>query len=290
MGGRFQMVFAAFVLAMWIITGIWVNRGIWSLTNSLMLTAAAILCLLVFVVFEWVFSYSYALTAIVLPLVILAREGLSTGALLLASISVVYGVRLFVYRIQRSRRARSTATEKGIASTNDGMPLAPKIILFVCCTWLMAFLSMTTYLLASRHITNVGVCVGAAIMAIGLLLEGAADWQKQRAKAVDSGRWVDTGLYARTRNPHYAGEILVQLGVVVAALSAGVAGLTWYETTAGLLSPVYIVLLMLWSAGAADRRKLANYGDDPAYQSYLRATASLIPASQANSVGAGPAR
>ena len=279
MGGRFQIVFTVFVLAMWDAAGIWVSKGVWTSTNTLMLVVAALLCLLVFVNFVWVFSYTYALTAILLNLAILVRVGAPLGAMLLGSVLVAYGLRLFAFVYVRNQAPSFTARRQMVRDADKALPLAVKVILFVCCTWLMAFLPMTTYLLAVHEITNPGVVVGALVVATGLIIEGVADAQKQRAKSRDNTHWAQRGLWSRTRHPNYAGEILVQLGVVTAAISASVVsgGFAWYETFAALLSPVYIVLLMLWSAGNGDRRQLATYGETEGYAAYRERTWALVP-------------
>ena len=61
------------------------------------------------------------------------------------------------------------------------------------------------------------VIIGAVILVVGLVVEAIADSQKQKAKHTNGTRWIDTGLYSRTRHPNYLGEILVQLGVIDAA-------------------------------------------------------------------------
>ncbi len=279
MGGRFQMVFAGFVIAMWVTTGIWLSQGIWTLTNTLMVVAAATLCLLVFVNFVWIFSYTYALTATVVTLIIFLRDGAPTGALLLGTVLIVYGARLFWFVYIRNSAASFRIRKQEVADADKALPFPVKIILFVFCTWLMAFLPMTTYLLAVHKLVNPGVVVGVVVVAIGLVIETVADAQKQRAKGQDSTHWVSVGVWSRTRHPNYAGEILVQVGVVLTAVSASVVsgGFAWYETVAALLSPVYIVLLMLWSARNGDVRQLATYGDSPQYAEYRERTGALLP-------------
>lgn len=284
MGGRFQMVFASFVIAIWVTTGIWLSEGIWTLTNTLMVAAAAALCLLVFVNFVWIFSYTYALTAIVVTLIIFQRDGAPTGALLLGTVLIVYGARLFWFVYARNRAASFRIRKREVVDADKALPFPVKIILFVFCTWLMAFLPMTTYLLAVHKLVNPGIVAGVVVVAIGLVIETVSDAQKQRAKGLDHTHWVSGGLWSRIRHPNYAGEILVQGGVVVAAVSASVVsgGFAWYETVAALLSPVYIVLLMLWSARNGDVRQLTTYGESLGYADYRARTGALLP------VGKGP--
>lgn len=117
---------------------------------------------------------------------------------------------------------------------------------------------------------------GIALWGAGFIVEVAADVQKGRFRreAVNSGRFIATGLWARCRHPNYLGEILLWTGVAVAALPT-LDG--WRYVT--LVSPVFVWLLLTRVSGIplleaqADRK----WGADPAYQAYKARTPVLVP-------------
>ena len=70
----------------------------------------------------------------------------------------------------------------------------------------------------------------------------------------------------------------MQSGLVVCAVGASLATGSWGWAFVGLvLSPVYIVLLMLSATTGAELAKQAKYGDDPAYQDYVERSGALLP-------------
>ena len=68
------------------------------------------------------------------------------------------------------------------------------------------------------------------------MLEAVADQQKQSAKALNPTAFVSTGLYARLRHPNYLGEIVFQVGLIVAAVVAGAAD--GWTLAAGVAGPL----------------------------------------------------
>lgn len=117
---------------------------------------------------------------------------------------------------------------------------------------------------------------GVALWALGFAIEVAADEQKRRfrSQSANAKRFITNGLWAWCRHPNYFGEILLWVGIAVAAWPAlqGWALLT-------LASPLFIVLLLTRISGvrmleASGRRR---WGEDPEYQDYLARTPTLIP-------------
>ena len=83
-----------------------------------------------------------------------------------------------------------------------------------------------------------------------------------------------TGLYRYMRHPNYLGEIMLQVGLLVAGLS--VIG-NWVEALAVTIAPGYILVLMLSEAKRADEALETRYRDHPRYQAWRAATGSLLP-------------
>ena len=168
------------------------------------------------------------------------------------------------------------------------------MLLWLQTATLFTFQALTTYALARGEVglTPV-VSVGAALMVVGLVVEAVADRQKQAAKHADAQAWVSTGVFARSRHPNYAAEIVVQTGLVVCAVGAALATGSWGWAFAGLvLSPVYIVLLMLSATTGAELAQAGEVRRRPGVPGLRRAQrcAAAAPGLSPTSLRAGRAR
>jgi steroid 5-alpha reductase family enzyme len=116
--------------------------------------------------------------------------------------------------------------------------------------------------------------VGVGVMAFGLILESAADVQKNAAKRKNPRRFVDTGLYRIVRCPNYLGEMIFWTGVVI----SGIGGLThWGQWVMALIGYVGIIFVMFSGARRLEIRQNKNYGNDPEYQKYVKTVPILLP-------------
>jgi steroid 5-alpha reductase family enzyme len=108
----------------------------------------------------------------------------------------------------------------------------------------------------------------------GLMIEVAADHQKRVFRGSHLGRFIDTGLWSRSRHPNYFGEILLWVGVALCA-SSTLAGPQWVAW----ISPVFVTVLLTRISGIPmlEQRAQERWGDDPAYQAYRDRTPVLIP-------------
>lgn len=117
--------------------------------------------------------------------------------------------------------------------------------------------------------------VGAAMWALGFLIEVVADAQKNafRANPANEGRFITTGLWAWSQHPNYFGEILLWTGIAVAALPV-LQGWSWLA----LISPAFVALLLLRVSGipTLDRLAKKRWGNDAGYQDYVRRTSKLF--------------
>ena len=118
--------------------------------------------------------------------------------------------------------------------------------------------------------------IGAVMWVAGFVIEVVADRQKSRFKAdpVNEGRFINTGLWARSRHPNYFGEILLWAGIAVMAIPY-LSGTQWVV----MLSPRFVYALLTRVSGVPTlvRRGQQLWGDDPAYQAYLSSTPLLMP-------------
>jgi steroid 5-alpha reductase family enzyme len=78
---------------------------------------------------------------------------------------------------------------------------------------------MAPYLLISRYVTLPGwfIAVAIAVYILGIFLHYVSDAQKYFTLKVRKGLITD-GLFARTRNPNYLGEILIYIAYAMLSL------------------------------------------------------------------------
>jgi steroid 5-alpha reductase family enzyme len=133
---------------------------------------------------------------------------------------------------------------------------------------------MALWLLALQPTFSAGIITAGIVMFAGTVLEGLADHQKQRSKEAAPERFVAVGLFARWRHPNYLGEILFQLGLIIVAVTSA---LTADDLVAGLISPLYIVILMISEARRVDDYQITRYGSETTYLDYRARSGSLWP-------------
>jgi steroid 5-alpha reductase family enzyme len=86
--------------------------------------------------------------------------------------------------------------------------------------------------------------------------------------------FVTNGLYRRIRHPNYVGEMIFQVGLMLACVGSAQ---TWLEYAACLLGPGYIVILMYYAGIEADEQQQHRYGADPAYGEYRQRSGAFFP-------------
>jgi steroid 5-alpha reductase family enzyme len=118
--------------------------------------------------------------------------------------------------------------------------------------------------------------IGAVMWVAGFAFEVIADRQKSqfRVDPANEGRFISTGLWARSRHPNYFGEILLWAGMAVMAIPY-LSGTQWVV----MLSPIFVYALLTRVSGIPTlaRRGQELWGQDPAYQAYLENTPRLLP-------------
>ncbi len=119
--------------------------------------------------------------------------------------------------------------------------------------------------------------VGVVIFFVGWAMEGLADLQKFRFKQnpANTHRWTDVGLWKRMRHPNYLGEMMVWVGIYLYAFP----GLSLAQAAIGLISPLFIIVLLRFVSGIPllEKSALEKWGSDPAYQQYRKQTGMLFP-------------
>ena len=119
--------------------------------------------------------------------------------------------------------------------------------------------------------------LGLLVWVAGFAVEVIADQQKKafRADVTNQGKFIQTGLWARSRHPNYFGEITLWLGVAIMAIPV-LASWQWLA----LSSPVVVFLLLNYVSGIPllEKRADEKWGTQEDYQQYKRNTPVLVPA------------
>lgn len=118
---------------------------------------------------------------------------------------------------------------------------------------------------------------GLLIYTSGLIIETVSDRQKFTFlnDPGNQGRWVSTGLWRFSRHPNYLGEIMVWLGIYLYAIQ----GLSFLQGILGVVSPMYISLLLIFVSGIPMLEASAHkkWSQDPEFQAYQKTTGLLVP-------------
>ena len=143
-------------------------------------------------------------------------------------------------------------------------------VVMTSCAALTAILSVEPTAVGAIYV------IGAVMWVAGFVVEVIADQQKSRFRAdpANAGRFINVGLWARSRHPNYFGEILLWAGIAVMAIPY-LSGTQWVV----MLSPLFVYALLTRVSGIPTlvRRSQELWGDDPAYQAYVANTPRLIP-------------
>ena len=228
--------------------------------------------------YVWFISlgYGFSIAAEGLAMLLMYGSSLSAGTIVCCLIFTCYGCRLGGYLAYREFKMTSyNKNMKGEIKDGKTVPMGVKIAIWVTCAVLyVTQIAPVFYRLHNGSGTNVWTWIGAAVMVFGVTLESAADIQKNKAKKVNSRRFVDTGLYRIVRCPNYLGELIFWTGVVL----SGIGGLSGVgQWIMAILGYAGIVFVMFSGARRLEIRQNKNYGADPEYQHYVKTVPIMIP-------------
>lgn len=246
---------------------------------STLLIVAALVTAVGFYNPSWFVSvgYGYCIAALALVATAMGWSHLGIASGVQLAILFVWGVRLSTFLLIRKRQKSYQNRPDAIEAS--GASIGIRIVSWIGVALLYtAMFSPAAYVpLGDPEPTGVGAAVrwiGIAIMATGLAVEATADAQKQAAKRLDPTAFVHTGLFSVVRAPAYLGEICVWVGNLI----AGAVFLTngWRIATA-VLGTVLLVLIMLGATRRLEWTQGRRYGDQPAYQRYIKSVPVLLP-------------
>jgi len=145
--------------------------------------------------------------------------------------------------------------------------------LWVTFTAAAALVAITT---TTRQELGIVALIGGLTWLFGFAFEAIADNQKSRFRAdpANKGKFIQTGLWAKSRHPNYFGEIMLWIGVALIALPV-LQGWQWVA----LISPLFVTLLLTRVSGVPllEKRADEKWGGQADYEAYKEKTPVLIP-------------
>ena len=200
--------------------------------------------------------------------------GVDGRALLLWALVVIWALRLGSFLFGRIRKAgKDDRFDEIKPSFTRFLNVWTIQALWVTFTMAAALVAITT---TARKELDVFALAGFIVWAFGFALEVVADAQKSRfnANPANKGRFIQTGLWSRSRHPNYFGEITLWAGVAIIALPV-LQGWQWVA----LISPVFVTLLLTRVSGVPLLEKKADqkWGGQAEYEKYKKQTPVLIP-------------
>lgn len=224
---------------------------------------------------EHYFDLTGSITYITVTLVAaLSSDGLDARGVVVTVMVLVWAARLGAFLFRRVKR-------DGRDGRFDSIKV-DKIRFLMTWTlqglWVLLTLACALAIItgAERESFGVFAVVGTVVWAVGFAIEAVADQQKSAFKQdpANEGRFISSGLWAWSRHPNYFGEITLWTGIAIMALPV-LSGWRWVT----LISPVFVVVLLTRISGLPmlERRALKRWGDEPAYQEYVRTTPVLVP-------------
>ena len=199
---------------------------------------------------------------------------LDTRSILLATLVGIWAVRLGAFLFGRIRKAGKDDRFDEI-KPNFLRFLNVWTIqgLWVTFTAAAAVVAITT---TTRKELDLFTVIGFLVWIFGFAFEVIADSQKSRfnANPDNKGRFIQTGLWSRSRHPNYFGEIVLWVGIAIIALPV-LQGWQWVA----LISPVFVTLLLTRVSGVPllEKKSDKKWGGQEDYETYKKNTPVLIP-------------
>lgn len=248
-------------------TGIWV-----------VLAVCAVLSAVGFYKFVYFLSvgYGFAVCGAGAAMLVMYGAAMDIWGVLLCVLFMVYGVRLggfLLWREVKSASYRKTLS----AATGDGkpMPVFVKAAIWVCVAVMYTMqVSPVFYRVQAGAQGGAAAPVGAAVMAVALVIESLADKQKSAAKQKAPGRFCDSGCIswcaARTTLVSCCSGRACSSPALVRC-AAPCSGL-W--RLSAISSSCMVMVQRRQAPGAAANK---SYGQDEAYRAYVARTPIILP-------------
>jgi steroid 5-alpha reductase family enzyme len=262
------------LLAMWgSLYWLW-TAGMIGLPLAVALITTHLISTVVFYHFVYVFNYGYAWTMIALPLWFGGFYLPGLPALAVVTVAGLYGVRLLSFTWDRYHSESYAPKAARARESTRAIPFPVIVITWFFMGSLLFFIGFNLWIISSGDQHAATIWPAIALMILGLLLEAAADRQKQKFKHFSPNSICMTGLYRSIRHPNYLGEIIFHIGLYGSLVSTTTES---YALILGGFGSAWLLILMCDEARMSDRRQLQQYGESPAYIEYRKNTGALLP-------------
>ena len=195
------------------------------------------------------------------------------GNIVLASLIILWAVRLgsfLFFRIKKAgedkrfREIKTSFTRFFMVWTISGMWVS-----------LCSMCALTAIASNDGVVLNYLFYFGLVTFFVGMSIEVISDNQKTqfRIDPKNKDRFINTGLWSRSRHPNYVGEITLWSGVAIISFSS-LEG--WQYVS--LISPIFTYFLLVYVSGVPQLEESGQkkWGHMKDYQDYIKKTPSLI--------------
>jgi len=193
--------------------------------------------------------------------------------LILGTAIIVWAVRLGSFLFFRIKKAGEDKRFKEIKQSPTRFLLAWSLQgMWVSMCSLCALTALST---ENGVVLNGYLYLGFGLFLTGFLIEIIADKQKSkfRSNLDNKDKFINTGLWSKSRHPNYLGEIILWLGISIMSISS-LSGLQYLT----LVSPLFTYLLLVYVSGVRLLEESGNkkWGHLNSYKEYVKNTPVLF--------------
>ena len=224
---------------------------------------------------EKFFDLTGSLTYIsVITIGLLLSGNYDARVILLWALVIIWAVRLGTFLFRRIKKAgKDDRFDELKPSFIRFLNVWTIQALWVTFTFAAALVAITT---SVRKGLDAFAVIGLIIWIFGFTFEVISDSQKNRfaADPANKGKFIQTGLWSKSRHPNYFGEIVLWVGVAFIALPV-LTGLQWVA----LISPLFVALLLTRVSGVPllEAKADKKWGGQADYEEYKKKTPVLLP-------------
>jgi len=193
--------------------------------------------------------------------------------LILGTAIIIWAVRLGSFLFFRIKKAGEDKRFKEIKQSPTRFLLAWSLQgMWVSMCSLCALTALST---ENGVVLNGYLYLGFGLFLTGFLIEIIADKQKSkfRSNLDNKDKFINTGLWSKSRHPNYLGEIILWLGISIMSISS-LSGLQYLT----LVSPLFTYLLLVYVSGVRLLEESGNkkWGHLNSYKEYVKNTPVLF--------------
>ncbi len=210
----------------------------------------------------------------VTTIIVLLSPEVDGRSLLLLALILIWAGRLGTFLFRRVQKAGKDGRFDEIKTSFWRFLMAWTLQgLWVTFTFAAAVAAITS---RTREELGWVALIGFLVWLFGFAFEVIADNQKSRFREdpANEGKFIQSGLWARSRHPNYFGEIVLWVGVAIIAIPV-LQGWQWVT----MVSPLFVALLITRISGVPllEKRADEKWGGQEDYEAYKKRTPTLIP-------------